>query len=101
MAIHKKLFVVFAADNPSALADSLSREFPDLHLNVGVGQWLLVAELTTTTVEVCKKLGVLIGDDVPYVSSAIVASAGNYFGSAPGATWEWIAAKMGGSDAAG
>lgn len=102
MAIQKKLFAVIGVADTVKMANQMTMVYPDAHISVGVGQWLVVDETTRTTTEVCAKLKITDSTDTPpgdTVGPAIVLSVANYFGRAPGAIWEWMAAKMGGSDA--
>jgi hypothetical protein len=103
MAIHKKLFAIVAVSDTSKMAGKLASAFPEVHLKIAEGQWLVVEESTTTTTEVSQKLRIVdetIEGGVPADSpgNAIILSISNYFGRAPANTWEWITAKLGGAD---
>ena len=96
MATDKKIFAIIAADNPGALKTKIEAEFPDAHLSVGTGQWLLVGPSTMTSQELSKKLSI---SSETSISGAIVLSVNSYFGRAPVSTWEWLTAKMGDTSA--
>jgi hypothetical protein len=64
MADQKKMFALMAVDDPIKMANKLVAEFPNAHLNVGVGQWLLVGESSLTTKEVSLKLRITDGTSV-------------------------------------
>ena len=101
MAIQKKLFAIVAVSDAEKMAAKLVVEFPDTHLKVGTGQWLLVGESSMTTTEVSHKLHITSETDTPPDDSpgtAIVLSGSNYFGRASRNIWEWITAKLGGTD---
>ena len=97
MATENKIFAVFAASSPDKLAPTIASTFPDAHLSVGVGQWLLIGPSTMTTQELSAKLGLV---EPEAASNAIIVSVSSYFGRAPLNVWEWLAAKMGGNNAA-
>jgi hypothetical protein len=96
MATDKKIFAIIAASKPEALLPNIEAEFPDSHLAVGVGQWLIVGPSTLTTQELAVKLKISVEDNV---SAAIVLSVASYFGRTQLSTWEWLIAKMGDASA--
>ena len=96
MVGEKKLFAVIAVGRPEALAPRIQELFPENFFLVEPGQWLLVAPATTTTQELSVSLG--ISSDAS-VSDAIVLNVSSYFGRASLNTWEWLAAKMGDTNA--
>ena len=92
MASPNALFVVFAVSNAEAVATRLQTIAPWLYLNVGTGEWLVIAPSATTTKEVCERVGLGISEPA---SSGIVVRAEGYFGRAASSIWEWIATKQG------
>jgi hypothetical protein len=101
MASQKKLFAIVAADDPEKMGAKLLAEFPDLHLKIGTGQWLVVGAASMTTTEVSHKLRVTDDTNNPpsdFPGAAIVLSVSNYYGRASQNIWEWITSKIGGVD---
>ncbi len=94
MASDRKIFSVFGVVETEKVAARLAAAFPESHLQVGEGQWFVVAPSSLTTTDVSTKLGVTGENTV----NAIVTSVGSYFGVAPLSVWEWLTAKMGASD---
>jgi hypothetical protein len=92
MANLNALFAVFAVTNPEAVEQRLQGIAPWLSLNVGTGEWLVIAPSATTTKELCERIG--LGISAP-VTSGIVVRAEGYFGRASSSIWEWIATKTG------
>lgn len=78
------IFVIFNAANPQSIAAALQREYPNDHLTVAEGQWLVSA--TGVAKDISDKLGITDGT----VSSAIIFSMANYFGRASTDIWDWI-----------
>lgn len=85
----KTLFAIFGAAKPSALSSAIERQFPGEFIEVGSGQWFVVA--SGTAKDVSDRLGISAGT----VGSGIVVASSGYFGRAPSNVWEWIAAKVG------
>jgi hypothetical protein len=92
MATPNALFAVFAVTDPPAVEKRLQAISPWLSLNVGAGEWLVVAPSATTTKELCDRIG--LGTASP-ISSGIAVRAEGYFGRASTSIWEWIATKTG------
>jgi hypothetical protein len=86
------LFVIFAVSDADAMEKRLQGIAPWLYLNVGAGEWFVIAPSATTTKEVCERVGLGISEPV---ASGIVVRAEGYFGRASSSVWEWIAAKTG------
>lgn len=84
----KTIFAVFGTTTPPAVKTALDRVYPLDHIEVGPGQWLVIAEGTAK--DVSDTLGITGGT----LGSAVVVSASGYFGRAPSNIWEWLAAKM-------
>ena len=92
MALPNALFVVFGVSDADAVEKRLELIAPWLSLKIAPGEWLIVAPNTTTTKEICERVG--LGVTTP-VSSGIVVRAEGYFGRAASSVWEWIATKTG------
>jgi hypothetical protein len=93
MATPNALFVIFAVSDAEAIEKRLQTIAPWLYLNVGAGEWFVIAPSATTTKELSERIG--LGAEP--VGSGIVVRAEGYFGRAPASTWEWIATKQGAS----
>jgi hypothetical protein len=81
------LFAIFAASDNPALIASLQTHFPENHLKVGTGQWLLAG--SGTAAEISNTLGITTGTS----GSGIVVLVGGYYGRASTNIWEWMASK--------
>jgi hypothetical protein len=92
MAIPNALFVVFAVSDAEAVEKRLQGIAPWLYLNVGPGEWFVVAPSATTTKELSERIGLGISEPV---GTGIVVRAEGYFGRTSASTWEWIATKQG------
>ena len=92
MANPNALFAVFAVSNADAVENRLQTIAPWLYLNVGPGEWLVVAPSATTTKELCDRIGLGTTDNL---GTGIVVRAEGYFGRAASSIWEWIATKSG------
>lgn len=92
MASPNALFVVFAVSDATAIEARLQTIAPWLSLNVGTGEWLVIAPTATTTKELSERIG--LGVSAP-AGRGIVVRAEGYFGRAPSSIWEWIATKTG------
>jgi hypothetical protein len=92
MATPNALFVVFAVSDAEPVEKRLQTIAPWLYLNVGPGEWLVVAPLATTTKELSERIGLGLTEPI---SSGIIVRAEGYFGRASSSVWEWIATKTG------
>jgi len=92
MATSNTLFAVVASSAPDKLGPKLQEVFPEMNLNIGPGQWLIVAPSTMTSTEISQSLGVTDGSN----GSALVMSSAGYFGRLNVSIWEWVKAKLGG-----
>jgi hypothetical protein len=92
MATPNTLFAIFAVSDASAIEARLRSVAAWPYLNVGSGEWLLIAPSSTTTKEVCDLLGM---GPVEPSGSGIVVRAEGYYGRSAKSTWEWIATKLG------
>jgi hypothetical protein len=84
------IFVVTAIRNPDAIGAEVERAFPNAHLPVVTGTWLVSANLTA--IEVSNKLGVT-GAAGPAVGTALIVAISSYYGRAPSEIWDWIKTK--------
>jgi hypothetical protein len=75
-----------------AVESRLQNIAPWLFLNVGKGEWLVIAPSATTTKELSDRIGLGTLDPV---GSGIVVRVEGYFGRTSKSTWEWIATKQG------
>lgn len=85
----KSIFAVVATENSSAIATAIGRHYPEDHLLVGPGQWLVADE--ATTLAVAEKLGVGAKDFTS--GSGLVLAVSGYYGRKPPGVWEWIKNK--------
>jgi hypothetical protein len=92
MANPNALFVIFAVSDPDAVEKRLLTIAPWLYLNVGTGQWLVIAPNATTTKELCERVGLGTSGAV---ATGIAVRAEGYFGRAASSIWEWIVTKSG------
>jgi len=82
------LFVICGITDEEKLHSALSREFPDDHLRLQDGGWLVSG--TGTTQQIAKRADLTEGDDI----SGIVFRTTTYYGLATAEIWEWIALKL-------
>jgi len=82
------LFAILGHNDDPKLAAALVRHFPNDHLRIGQGQWLLAGK--NTTVDVSNLLGITDGSN----GSAIVVSISSYYGRASTNVWEWMKVKL-------
>lgn len=80
-------FVVTGRDE-ERLAPAIAEAYPDDHIKVWDGLWL-VSDDGATAQQVCQKLGATEGQR----GSVIVTSINGYYGYAPKNVWEWLAVK--------
>lgn len=92
MAVPNALFAIFAITDTEAVETKLQSIAPWLSLNVGSGQWVIIAPPATTTKEVSDRIGM---GEVNPITSGIVVRVDSYFGRQPKSVWEWIATKQG------
>jgi hypothetical protein len=81
------LFAIMAPADSVILIDALKTHYPDNHLKVGPGQWLVAG--FGTAVDVSNKLGISGGT----MGVALVCLIGGYYGLASNNIWEWMATK--------
>ena len=83
------LFAVMVAKDHPNLVAKLQTSFPENHLKVANGQWI-VSSLGTAK-EVSDILGISEGEAG---TTGIVCTIGNYFGRASSDIWEWMASRL-------
>jgi hypothetical protein len=83
------MFAIIAVSDPVKLHDAIVEHYPDDHLLVAPGEWLIASD--STAQDVSKILGITEGDS----GSGIVLSFQTYYGRKSPQIWEWIADKMG------
>jgi hypothetical protein len=81
------IFVIFRVASLPQIEAALKEVFPNDHLQVGPGQWLVSA--IGTAKDVSDRLRISDGSR----GAAMIFSMGNYFGRAPTDIWDWIKAK--------
>lgn len=82
------IFVVFRVSDVQKMESALRSAFPDDHLKVASGQWLVSANGTAK--DVSDRLKVTPGQDT---GPAIIFSMANYYGRATTEIWDWIKTK--------
>jgi hypothetical protein len=92
MATPNALFAVLAVSDAESIEKRLQTITPWLYLNIGDGEWFVIAPSATTTKELSERIGLGISEPV---ASGIVVRAEGYFGRASSSIWEWIATKTG------
>ena len=83
------IYVIVTPRHDDRLEKNLEREFPDDHLELEPGQWLVSATGLTSTA-ISDRVG--IGTDDDEVDGMVFATAGNY-GVHTSEVWEWIRSK--------
>ncbi len=86
------IFVVFRVHNQPNMAAALLRVFPQDHMKIETGEWLVASPGTAK--DVSDRLGVSEGDTGP----AMIFKMSNYYGRASTDIWDWIKAKAETSD---
>lgn len=81
------IFVLFRVTDPQKVKLALSLNFPDDHLEVDIGQFLVSSNLSAESIS--EKLGITGGAN----GNAIVFAMGSYYGRASTNIWDWIKAK--------
>ena len=82
------MLAIVAVKDVVKITAALAEKYPDNHLLLAAGQWLVASEATAQ--DVSKNLGITDGTN----GSAIVLSFQTYFGRTNPQVWEWIATKM-------
>ena len=83
-----QVFVVFDLSRPAEVEAAIRLHFPDDHLALRDGQWLVAARLMTSR-DVCDRLGISEGEN----GNGIVVAMDGYWGRAPNNIWEWMGAR--------
>jgi len=81
------IFAIFRTSAPEALGLAIAAEYPESHLHLGGGEWLVATSATAR--EVSDRIGLSGGDN----GAGIVVTVSGYFGRAPAEMWDWINAK--------
>jgi hypothetical protein len=81
------IFVIFRVSEVEKMKSALAENFPDDHLEVDVGQFLVSSNLSAEAVS--EKLKISGGIN----GNAIVFAMGSYYGRASTNIWDWIKAK--------
>jgi hypothetical protein len=85
------IFIITAATESPVLASAIARLYPNDHIQIGPGQWLVAAELTTR--QLSDKLDVTSGNAG---NSIFIAGISTYYGRHRTDIWEWIRLKWDG-----
>ena len=89
-----QLFVILGQGGDwSKLASAIQSTYPNDHLALAPGQWLIVSS-GETTMELSERLGITDGSAG---SAVVIAGSGGYYGRANPGIWEWLRARMGNS----
>ena len=86
------IFVIFRVANPAALEAALAKVFPDDHLVVNPGQYMVSAKGSAK--DVSDHLDISGGVAGP----AMVFKMANYYGRATSDIWDWVKVKAEQSD---
>ena len=82
---------VLVEDYPEPkLAERVRKMYPQDHLEISDGKWLISDN--NTTKGVCEKLGIV--EDGRGFPGTIVFSTGSYYGLHDNVTWEWLKTKL-------
>jgi hypothetical protein len=81
------VFVLFRVSEVEKVKSALASSFPDDHLEVEPGQFLIATNLSAEAVS--EKLKITDGTN----GNAIVFAMGSYYGRASTNIWDWIKAK--------
>lgn len=82
------LYVIVASGRNQKLAGKIAERFPEDHLKLGAGQWLISATGMTTR-KISDELD--ISEGAPAV---IVFATSGHYGRHYSDTWEWMASKL-------
>ena len=87
LVIEMPLFAIMAPLESPALVAALQVHYPQNHLKVGTGQWIVAGP--GTAIEISNSLGITSGES----GSGIVCLIGGYYGRTANNIWEWMATK--------
>jgi hypothetical protein len=86
------IFVIFRVSEVDKVKSALVETFPNDHLEVDIGQFLVSSNLSAEAIS--EKLKITDGIN----GNAIVFAMGSYYGRASTNIWDWIKAKAEKSD---
>ncbi len=86
-----QLFAVLGQTNLDQIDAAIKGKYPNDHLVLNPGQWLVVAGGTTTK-EMSDLLGITTGETG---NAIIIAGTGGYFGRGNPGVWEWLKSRLG------
>jgi hypothetical protein len=81
------IFAILTPEEDAGLMTTLESVYPNKHLKVGHGQWLVASQ--GTAAEVSNALGISDGKN----GTGIVVAVSGYYGRADPNVWEWIKAN--------
>ena len=81
------MLFLLIVQNEAEFNDAIRDTFPNDHMKIGHGQWLLSTDNSFTAQDVWNRI---VSTSTP---SGIVVSFIGYYGRANSSVWEWIAAK--------
>lgn len=81
------MLFLLVAERPADFTTSLVAHFPNEHIEVQPGTWIISTPDSSTSQEVWDRL---VGKGAP---SGIIVSFVGYYGRKNSQIWEWIAAK--------
>ena len=81
------MLFLLAAKNEADFDSAVQSAFPDAHIKIGPGQWVLATDDSLTAQDAWNRI---VGTTTP---SGIIVSFIGYYGRANSSVWEWIAAK--------
>jgi len=84
------IFAIIAQPSPNSarLPGAVTSIFPENHLQIAEGVWLVAAKITAK--EVSDKMGITDGKN----GSAVVVEIAGYFGRADPTIWSWIKSRL-------
>ena len=83
------VFAIFRVAQPAKMEAALATHFPENHLKVGDGEWLVAGHGTAK--DISDKLQITGTDSK--TGAAIVISIANYYGRATSEIWDWVKSK--------
>jgi hypothetical protein len=84
-----QLFAILGQTNIDKIGEAIKAKYPNDHLALTVGQWLLVANGTAQ--DVSANLGITSAE----TGSAVIIAGTSYFGRGNPQIWEWLKSKLG------
>jgi hypothetical protein len=86
-----QLFAILGQNNLDKIEAAIKLKYPNDHLVLNPGQWLLVASGTTSK-ELSDDLGITTGASG---GAIIIPGTGGYYGRAEPGIWEWLKSRLG------